>query len=362
MPPRRRVSPKSFFEPMYEPNPDEPFGEDSFQESDWSFATNKGPCRLTFSAESLYSSEFRDLPFFRVENITFIECDFRGKFDKNIIQFQNCTFHLCDFGGSEFHNDKFTLCTFQDTSLTLTKFLNCQIRDCNFERIGASGNETQFFQTELTNPGKFIDAMMTNLTHLPDGVRAEYQNLRLQTTKGTLSKVILNNLSKEGSDFSYYDAVKTAQLQGALSDKASAELSKPAFDKEGKRTYKGWMPQPFRNLLATVTCQMALSEYWILRIVGSMNGWGRSISRVFLFGLAFIILLTYARNSVSTTGYFRSVPETLEIFLVFGYTKYSLVPDTAIKSLLDLFTAMTGIGWYAVAVATVISKVTKVRG
>lgn len=361
MPPRRRVNPHSFFEPMYAPDPATPFPEDCFQDSDWDFATNKGPCRLTFSADALYKSDLKDRPFVKFEGITFSECDFRGKFERNIVQFQNCTFALCDFGGSEFHNDKFTSCTFIDTSFTLAKFFNCQIRNCKFERIGASGNETQLLSTDLTNPGEFIDATTTNLEHLPDGVRPEYQRLRLQQTKGTLSKVILHNLSKEGADFSYYDAVKSAQLHGALADRATAILSKPEYDREARRTSKSTFLAKWQNLTATASSLMATSEYWTLRIVGAMNGWGRSITRVFLFGILFAILLSVARQSFTALSWGSSILQTVEIFLVFGYTKYSFVEDSSVKSALDFLTAIVGLGWYAVAVATVISKVTKVR-
>lgn len=359
MPPRRRTNPKSFFEPMYSPSPAEPFADDSFENSDWDFTNNKGPCRFTFSAKTL---EAEGLPYRKVESITFLECDFLGKFKNGIIHFHKCTFDMCDFGGSEFTNDKFTSCIFKNTSFTLTKFFNCQMRDCEFEEIGISGNETQFVSTDLTNPGALIEAATTNLKYLPDYVGAEYQKLRLELTKGTLSKVILHNLAKEGSDYSYYDALKTAQLHGTLADKAAATLSKPKYDKEGKRKSRGWIGQWFQWLSSQASYTNASTEYWLLLTVGSVNGWGRSISRTVWIGMLCTIVLSGFRYVIEPIELFGAIVQTVEVFLVFGYTKHSALSDVTLKSLLDLVTAICGLGWYAVAVATVISKITKVRG
>lgn len=361
MPPRRRVNPKSFFEPMYTPDPLVPFEGDSFKNSDWDFSNNKGPCRLTFSAE-LFNEKYEESSFEKFENIKFIECDFRGKFEGKILHFHNCKFELCDFGGSEFHNDKFTSCEFDKTSFTLTKFYNCQIRNCKFSDIGVSGNETQFFSTDLTNPGDFIDAASTNLKYLPDGRRPEYQKLRLEMTKGTISKVILHNLAKEGADYSYYDAVRAAQLHGALADRAYGVLLGPEFDEEERREGRGKFGKFIQKVKSFGSSKTAAVEYWLLLLVGSMNGWGRSISRTVFIGFIFVVCFSLVRFGVTPSGIIPAAFQTLEIFLVFGYSKYSVITDGALKSLLDLGTAICGLGWYAVAAATVVSKITKVRG
>lgn len=205
----RRINERSFFEPIYDPHLAKNLEEGDFDESDWDLKHNKGPCRRIFKGEALEKNVGR---FAKFKGITFSECDLIGPF-KGVVVFDNCDFKKCEFRG-EFNNVKFSNCEFEESSLSLVKLNNCQFRDCVYSEIGLSGNETQLVSTDITHPSKFLAAAVTNLNHLPENRDAEYQQLRLQQTQATLARVILQNQSAEGSDSSYYDAVKAATLYG----------------------------------------------------------------------------------------------------------------------------------------------------
>ncbi|MFC0161380.1 hypothetical protein CDZ97_27845 [Mameliella alba] len=171
----RRINPKVFFEPIYDPELAEQLNSNDFVERSWDFSQDKGPCRYVFNGGDLNGD------YYKIELVNFFECDLfnvKGK----AITFKDCSFNKCDFRG-EFINVKFSNCTFETSSLSLVKFYNCQFRDCKFVKIGVSGNESQFVLSDITNPSDFLRAASTNLDHLPDGKMEEYQLLRLEQTR-----------------------------------------------------------------------------------------------------------------------------------------------------------------------------------
>lgn len=308
----RRINSNSFFEPIYDPELSKKLRPDDFKKGSWDFSQQKGPCRFIFLGEDLKKNG--DYP--RVDSVTFLECDIFGIQGK-AVTFKNCIFTKCDFRG-EFINVKFSNCTFDSSSISLVKFHNCQFRECVFIKIGASGNETQFVLSDITNPGDFIRAVSTNLSHLPKETTKEYQLLRLEQTKATLARVILGNQSTEGSDLSYYDAVRASTIYGTRSRGVDAKLKLPRFDNQESREKRG----KGNELLAQVTSPLiqisTFCELFILRTAGLANAWGRSIFRVISIGIAIVLLTTLLRSRLLGNNFWDSLFNSAEVFLLFG--------------------------------------------
>lgn len=354
----RRVNPKTFFEPVYDPSLPAKLSDNDFKERDWNFDNDKGPCRYTLRGEALLEKHGK---FNKFEKITFTECDFVGVFDTGALVFSNCVFDKCEFRG-EFRNVKFSNCDFKDSSLSLLKFYNCQLRDCSYKRIGLSGNETQLFSTDITHPGRFLAAATTNTDHLPEGINKEYQLLRLQRTRATLARVILQNQASEGSDESYYDAVKAATLYGTISRRVDAKLMLPKFDKPEIAKDRTVFSAVLSHVYSAVISTSSQLEYAFLWSAGNINAWGRSIFRVICVGIALSVALAMLR--AFSLGLSKEIAflQTLETFLLFGYTKHSLPNEGMLPQSIDVMTAIFGLSWYAIAAATIVNKVTRVRG
>lgn len=350
----RRINPKSYFEPIYDPSLEEKLKDTDFGVGSWDFSQQKGPCRFVFRGEDLGGD------YAKIDKINFLECDFFEIKGKGIT-FKSCTFKKCDFRGC-FANVKFSECTFDTSSLSLVIFQNCQFRGCTFENIGVSGNETQFVRSDITNPSAFLKAASTNLHYLPPGKTEDYQLLRLAQTKATLARVILSNQSTEGSDESYYDAVKASTLYGTLSRGVSAKLNVPRFDEQEARQKRSKFSGYFAATSSLFIQASTIFEYWILRTAGLANAWGRSIFRVICIGILLILFSALLRQYLIGVTFLDAVVDAAEVFFLFGYTKHSLSQDAVDIDLLNLGTALLGICWFAVAAATVVNRVTRVRG
>ena len=350
----RRINPNVFFEPIYDPELSNSLNASDFGTGNWNFAQQKGPCRFVFKGEDIGND------YAKIDGISFLECDFFSVQGK-AITFKDCKFKKCDFRG-DFTNVKFSNCTFETSSLSLVKFHNCQFRDCTFSEIGISGNETQFVLSDITNPGDFLKAASTNLSFLPEGTTEQYQTLRLKQTKATLARVILSNQSTEGSDHSYYDAVKASTLYGTRSRGVTAKLNLPHFDKQaGREKRSGW--EEFKAHVNSHVTKLSTScELCILHTAGLANAWGRSISRVILIGTLLVLFAGWLRSLLLCGSLTGSIIDATEVFLLFGYTKHSLAKDILLADILNLGTAFLGLCWFAVAAATIVNRVTKVRG
>lgn len=350
----RRINPHAFFEPIYDPKLADNLQPHEFGVGSWDFSQHKGLCRFIFNGGDLKKD------YDRIESISFLECDFFGVQGK-AITFKKCTFTKCDFRG-EFRNVKFSNCTFNTSSLSLVKFHNCQFRDCVFFNIGVSGNETQLVLSDITNPGDFLKAASTNLEYLPAGKTREYQLLRLEQTKATLARVILSNQSTEGSDLSYYDAVKASTLYGTRSRGVAAKLRLPRFDDQEARDKRAKNVELWMQVASPFTQVSTSCEFWILQTAGLANAWGRSIFRVIAIGVFLVLIAGWLRSCLLRDTFVESLVDAAEVFLLFGYTKHSVAQDVLHTDMLNLGTAFLGLCWFAVAAATIVNRVTKVRG
>lgn len=325
---------------------------DDFKVSDWDFSNNKGPSKLLFRADKISSQ--RSL---RVSDVMFEDCDFQGEFKTQLI-FKNCRFKKCDFGLSTFVRAKFTDCDFVDTSFSQCTFENCEFRTCNYSGISFSGNETLLPKTLITEPYKFIFGGKAAVGNLPSGKKRCIQELRFEETRSTLSRSILANLQSEGSEDTYYSAVRTASV---CEDRAR-------FAKGALRIITSFSRTRNQNIFHIIVkilsgflqCFSSSFSLVVLSIMGRLNGWGGNVSRVLLFGIALVSSIAYRMSYKYELPYYPSLIKTTEIFLLFGYTNN--IGSTAQDFSLVFSTALCGVFWYALAIPTVVNRLTRIRG
>ncbi|MEP1575997.1 pentapeptide repeat-containing protein [Roseibium album] len=338
----------NWWEPMYSPE-----DQTDFRVGDWDFSNNKGPCRFLFRAEDL------DEPLKRITEVKFEDCDFQGKFQVQLI-FKDCKFERCDFGLCTFYRAKFTNCEFICTSFSQCELSNCEFRDCKYSEISFSGNETQLPRTLITDPDKFIFGGKAALRNLPADKSGLVQRLRFEETRSTLSRSILANLQSEGSEDTFYSAVQTASI---CEDRAR-------FAKGVLRIYQSVIPSlkpdlhllsRFWNVFVGITeCVSAVLSLMILRVMGWLNGWGGNITRVLLVGAALIISIAYRMSYKYSLPYGQSLIKTTEVFLLFGYTNHAKFAAQDFSLIFG--TALCGLFWYALAIPTVVNRLTRARG
>ncbi len=330
----------------------EPCAPTQLRVSDWCFEHNTGPEKTSFKSEN-----FPSVNDMKIDEVKFNRCDFEGDFETKII-FKNCIFDLCDFGLSTFVSTKFTNCTFIRCSFSQCTLKNCEFRDCNYQRIHFSGNETEIPGTMINKPSDFVFGGEAFTDHLPEGVSARYQRFRFLETRSNFSRSLLANLQLEGSEDTYYDCVKTATI---CEDKArigkSWQLFDSAMDFKTKKRYLDRSLGVVSGLSGVLSAWVSLQ---VLRGIGWLNGWGSNISRVLLFGFLLISFLAVAYNCFYKIGWIDSYVKSMEIFFLFGYTNYS---EFGRQDFYMVFlNAMFGVSWFAVAIPTIVNRLTRARG
>lgn len=298
----------------------------------------------------------------KIKNVTFKNCDFEDDFDEKRYVFEDCKFIKCDFGGSKWKKSKFRSCEFRLTSFSLSTFHDCEFRDCTFVKIAFSGNATDITDTIVTNPMAFISAAEVFVAHLPDHISAKYQRAHLKITQSNLSRILMYNLSREGSESSYYDAVKCRTLMSARARYAQGLID--VYGKRRKIKLKDLtLSDIWRFLGIYIDRGGALTEEMVLTLFGLMNAWGASISRALVSGFVFVAIFAIANYLKGDDDVFAAVSKTFEIFLLFGYTNYTSNLQISIQDrAVYILNASAGLVWYTIFITTVINKLTRQRG
>lgn len=323
-----------------------------FKISDWDFDNNNGPRYFILRAQDLAGASVKP-----ISGVTFKDCDFHGLFETQLI-FKNCTFDSCDLGLSTFRRAKFTNCTFIDTSFSQAVFENCEFRICSYCRISFSGNETQIPKTLITEPHRFIFGGQAAVGNVPDDKSALVQKLRFEETRSTLSRTLLANLQSEGSEDTYYAAVRTASICEDRARLAGSILQiVNVLEKKSKKGLGLKMLTFFLGFLRAVSAAISLV---VLSLMGFLNGWGGNVSRVLLIGAILILSLSYRMSYKFSVPYSASLVKLTEVFLLFGYTNH--VRSGAEDFSLLFATALLGVFWYALAIPTIVNRLTRLRG
>lgn len=333
---------KNFWEPIHDPET-----PDDFTDFDWNFKNNNGPNYCNLNLNNL--SEFK-----LISQINFSNCDFEGENREKIV-FQNCHFVKCDLGSTKFRKVKFTNCSFDSCSFSLSVFHDSEFRDCDFHKIGLSGNETILEKTLITNPEKFIRSAYTKVDNLPKNVSKFKQIAKLEETKSTLSRIILANLHKEGSETQYYNAVKISIIQESRAKIFRALLQIHESRKKGRIKF---LVSALLNGTVTVG---GIIDLLISYVFGGVNAWGASLARPALAGIIICVTFAILYATILQLGWSDAVKRSIEVMFLFGYTNHAKPTFGAMDSYITLYNALVGVAWYVISVPTVVNKLTRVR-
>ncbi|MDR6182768.1 anti-phage Hailong system effector protein HalA [Asaia bogorensis] len=340
----RKRRTQNWWEPIFTETPPE-----SFSRSNWNFKNNRGPIHTLFDADDLKTQSTLVL-----QGITFEECDFQGVFKVQIV-FKDCRFVRCDFGLSTFYKTKFTRCSFSFSTFTQCTLQNCELRNCNYDHIFFSGNETELPSTLIAEPQKFISGSCAPTENLPAGKSRYDQKLRFLETRATLARALLINLTSEGSEESFYEAVKLATVA-----EGSAKIARATRRLQSTLKLDPLFPSVFQVIFSLLSIISAILGLIILLVMGSLNAWGSSVSRAASVGLISILSIACIYKYYFGMIYTYAIMKTIEIFFLFGYTNYANTRNPDYQFVFA--NALLGLFWYAVAIPTITNKLTRARG
>ncbi|KQV64090.1 pentapeptide repeat-containing protein [Caulobacter sp. Root343] len=334
----------NFWEPIF--GPEVQMAEEPY---DWDVGRDSGPTRR-FCQGGLLTKKVEAGETLKIKDVTFKECDFQGPFNATaIVVFDNCRFIGCDFAYSEWTSAHFKNCGFIGTSLAMATFEKCEFRGCTWERIGVSGNKTDFVRTFIENPKAMIAAMYSGQDPSKGSSKdhACYQWYRLAGTRAHVLRNIMLSHANVGDEHVYYRTVGLHELQRNL-----ARLGEDWYNiryKTGSRRWKAIRGAPFHAL--------NLALMWIF---GLTNSWGESVSRPsVLFAAIYVIFGAVYAFSPFSPSVDHPWQKSFDITLLIGFTNHGTAPWplSVVQEIHGLF----AVALYTVFFSTLISKLSRTR-
>ncbi len=198
-----------------------------------------------------------------------------------------------------------------------------------------------------------IDAAYTNLD--PDvlarwNAPIFYQKKRLQRTKANVARNLLNILTTRGEENWYYEAIRVYSINSFR-----ASQLENTWEYQAATTYRKKTKHYFLSLVYIV-------ERYIIEFFGISNNWGASLARPLLIGI--IIACAFAsvyRHFGVFHSWSESVMASAEVTVVAGYTKYASTKDSFGVQAVFLSNMLMGVFWFAVAVPSLVNRISRVR-
>ncbi|MDD9245462.1 pentapeptide repeat-containing protein [Enterobacter soli] len=328
-----------------------------------------------------------------VEKVNFERCDFSGNNGGKKITFQDCIFHECYFSFSEFNDTTFKNCNFESCSFSQSKFFRCVFDPrCDFYRISLSGGTISFENTEI-NATKFFKYVYEPYieqreVYASKNKKEHVEKYLLSKSIVKLSRKILASNQSCANDELYYDSVKNLYLQ-KLNEKQKYNShsymesieninNKKKHSKSRKNKEHKYIIKEKSKVAIFFLKNLALPfERIITQVFGFVNGWGGSLQRMFFIGLCILFAysiiycvmdsgyVTYRLSNgvtekIHVEGYYyimSSIIKSFDITFLAGYTKHISNADGLSKQFTLLSNMLMGLFWYAVAIPSLINKI-----
>lgn len=330
-----------------------------------------------------------------LERVEFDICDFHGNNVGRKITFEDCAFHKCYFSFSEFNDVNFVNCKFESCSFAQAKFYRCIFDDsCTFYKISISGGKTKFINSEINAVKMFRHLYKAfdkdSLHYKKDNLSNERYRLARSVVK--LSRNILESNQSCANDDLYFIALKNLYLMKLeerrfnnlkiISDVVNNIKKKihECSSRENKE-YKYFLKNISKTCFLWCKKPAFYIEHKIIHIFGFANAWGGSLQRLFLLG--FLILIGFGTlyffvddgyvnhlnrvgmvEKIHVEGWYRflsSFIKSFDVTFLAGYTKHITNSDGLFKQLLLLSNMLLGLFWYAVAIPSLINKISVTR-
>lgn len=295
---------------------------------------------------------------------TFERCWFTGSLED--IDIANWKFSACTFDQSQWKKVKFSDCSFEKCHFYKMELNECAFMEsCEFKENSCSP-ELVWMKDTMINATSFLNAVTTNLMHLPKKIEPDYQKWRLATTTIANIAVLIHSSTRGEPNLAFYNA---AQKELILADINSRIESKRYFldKKAGGAKYRKRHSMSFYVLTAVQRL-----ERFLVRTAGELTQWGQSISRaclvliflVLLFGIIYqqqgwIPTLTTSPQEPPSLfiSYCLAFFKALNITLVAGYTSYFDAKSDLLRQSVEIANLVAGIFWYSLIVPVLSRKV-----
>ena len=267
----------------------------------------------------------------------FETCDF-NHFTLDDSSFNDCRFVDCRFVKSNFNHVKFSKCQFEACHFLNVRFQNCQFLECTFSNISASAEQVLFVESAIS-AGGFVDALVTNLNALPNGVTKQYQEYRLLSTKAKIARGILVSVRDEPELDQLFDANRCFEIA-----RQRKKLKDAYWTTNDRQMVK-------RNLLYRSTVwPIRLAALGIIQMAGFLTNWGLSPLRSVWLLLAAVLMFSGVYQVAFGQHFCAATLRALDCAFVFGYTRYAAAGQTDAINLIMFLNAFAGFCWYALFV------------
>ncbi|WP_370282677.1 pentapeptide repeat-containing protein [Pseudooceanicola sp.] len=338
---------KNHWEPFYDPE-----DEEAFSIGEWPGDEQ------SYSRKVFYAKLAPEHTNYMIVDKAFSFCDFDGDFERDFagssITFKRCTFTSCDFRSSILSKVKFSDCKFCCTSFSQCRLLDCIFSRCTYDSIYASGGGTEIKDTTIDNPEHFVEAITVNVKNVPHFVSIRFQTLKINETKSVMARLLLANLRNEGSNESFFEAIKTSSISDCKWKIASAKIEIDRLKEEGKI----WAPSMLKQWLYLTG---GLADEYFLRSAGALNARGSSLSRTMAAGVGFSVAFSLVYFLVFNQSASEAFTRATEVLLLFGYTNHVDKSVNDIEEGIIFINACVGVFWYLIAAPTLVNKLTRVR-
>jgi uncharacterized protein YjbI with pentapeptide repeats len=274
----------------------------------------------------------------------FETCDF-NHFTLDDSSFYKCTFVNCLFDKSNFNHVKFSKCHFETCHFLNVKFQNCQFLDCEFENISASAEQVYFISSSLL-ASKFVDALSTNLSALPDNTTASYQQYRLLKTKAKIAGRILIGLRDEPEPNILGDANRTFEISLQNRQIAAARWIDDGQKLVDQNNWNQFVMVPFRR-----------AELEVMRFAGFFTDWGSSPVKSGWFLLGAFGLFWAVYWLVLGQNLRDAALRALDCTFVFGYGNYQRGSKIQAIDWVMFVNALVGLWWYGLFVPALTKRI-----
>jgi hypothetical protein len=274
---------------------------------------------------------------------SFEDCDFRGGLHK--ASFAGCNFTGCNFTGTHWSIVKFTKCQFTRCHFFHTDFDECTFIDCSYSELSIGSPDVKFRTTSI-DIEPFFSAITTNVAHLPEGVKKEYQLSRLEGTKVDVARQLYPFTAPMSDN---YFAVHRELVLALARDRIASQRY------PGSPNQTGASPIRVKGLNFLFAAFPALVDLGTLRLAGTLTNWGRSLARPIIFAatMTAVFALIYSIKLSSRESLFRAV----EVFLVAGYNgDYNLTEqlrDQVWLRVVTILNLLIGLYWYSLIIPVV---------
>jgi hypothetical protein len=274
-----------------------------------------------------------------LKNKMFEICDF-NHFNLDDSSFVGCSFVDCRFIKSDFHKVKFSKCRFEKCHFLNVTFQGCLFLDSTFSKISASAEQLHFVRSSIS-AGEFVDALVTNLDALPEGIEPEYQTHRLLSTKAKIAGAILLSLRDEPDPEKLSDANRCFEI--ALQRRQIAEARWTETEKVGQLVKR-------RRLYRSTAVPLRMTALGIMRMAGFFTDWGRSPIKSVWFLVGAVLVFSGVYSLLFDQEFLAALLRALDCTFVFGYTKYQLGVKPKAIDYVMFANAFFGLWWYALLV------------